>query len=312
MIKRTAAALTVLAVALGLVFYAQVRDGYELPAISADVSVQQLHVNFADEIAAVKQAANPEAAARFSGEAESITKDNAPVAYAYALSLTDHPDKQIGYLQAAVKADPDNMVYSNALRLKMGQANQTEALIAWLERQVPQTREIRLQKALAYVDMLQQKNVGTATLGKRSALSIRELDLILQTEPYDWTAHYARGLNNLYWPIGLERIDSAIQDLGFCVAAYELADNKTFAFWPLAYEAYGDALVKKGEASAGYAVWQDGYRKFPDSAELKKRVEAGEEGAIELVTAERGMDSFMRPKPELTDLSMIWEQSLGR
>lgn len=292
----------------GLAGYSYVRAPYELPELSGKVTAEMLNLDFQKEREVVaNQMDKQQAAGGLPQSLDQLTAEQAPYAYYYGIALldTDRPQALV-YLGAAVKAAPDNLVYSTEYRLALTRENQyQEALdfFAALDQTIP---EVKLQQALVYVDMLQEKGVGTAWLGQRSTLSIRELNQILEKNPNDWLAHYARGLNNLYWPTGLQRIDKAIQDLAYCLAALNELNDDSFPFWPQVYEAYGDALVKSGDIAGGYAVWKDGLRRFPGAEGLQQRVDAGEEQAFERVREIRGIDSFQPPAPSITDLRIIW------
>ncbi|MBG9794377.1 hypothetical protein ABD76_18440 [Paenibacillus dendritiformis] len=209
-------------------------------------------------------------------------------------------------LLAMVKQSPENLVYSTELRLRMNRESQTEKFID-LMNEIEPTSDIVLQQALAYVDMLQDPDLGTAALGQKSVHSISLLEDILQENPYDIPAHYARGLNNLYWPQGLKRADKAVQDFAFCIAVEQMNHELKFAFWPDIYAAFGDALVKAGDVSAGIAVWKEGYEKYPNDAALSQRAGADENTAYDIVKQERGIDGFKRPDPAISDISKLWK-----
>lgn len=137
--------------------------------------------------------------------------------------------------------------------------------------------------------------------------SVAELDAVLAQQPYHWLARYARGLNNLYWPVGFRRVDKALSDLGFALAIQQHVPDEKPGYFAFTYAAYGDALVKAGQIDAGVRVWQEGAQKYPDSALLLARVAAGREGAESLVRAERGIEDFARPRQGTTDLSLMWQ-----
>ncbi|PWW03235.1 hypothetical protein DFQ01_107132 [Paenibacillus cellulosilyticus] len=215
---------------------------------------------------------------------------------------------QIAELKEKMEKAPDNLAYSNALRIQMREAGMTEDYISYVQQLKPATPELQLQQALAYVDLLQDPDLGTASLGQISMRSISLLNEIINERPYDWFAHYARGLNNLYWPSGLQRTDKAIQDLGYCLAvAKQLEGQLDLAIWPLTYIAYGDALVKDGQVKKGIEVWKDGFRKYKTDDALSRRAGLSEQGARDTVRGERGIDEFRRPDPSVSDLSMVWD-----
>lgn len=210
-------------------------------------------------------------------------------------------------LLALVQQFPDNLVYSTELRLRMTQHSRMEEFIDMMDEVEP-TSDIVLQQALGYVDMLQDLDLGTAALGQRSAQSIRLLDDLIADNPYDVPAHYARGLNHLYWPQGLKRADRAVQDFAFCIAVEQMNPEWDFAFWPDIYVAFGDALVKSGDAAAGIRAWKEGYAKYPDEEALAERAGADESKAYDIVRRERGIDGFTRPDPAISDIRKLWRR----
>jgi hypothetical protein len=301
----TAAAVVLIAALAGIWAYLRWTSPYELPQIRSDIPLSAYRLDFSAERATYEKA---RAAA-----AKPITPPLLPVrdaaaadqAFAYAAA---HPGKGIAYLQAAVAFNPSNLAYSTGLRLSMTGAGKSKELLAFLgglDQSIPQ---IKLQVALAYVDMLQNPSYGTASLGQISFKSIEELNRILEANPYDWAAHYARGINNLYWPVGLKRIDKSIQDLAYCVAVAEHFDNLPPVLLPMSYVALGDALVKKGDVQAGYRAWKDGLGKSPGNPELTARVAGGVEQATQKVADARGMEQFQRPAPGMTDFSKLWSK----
>ncbi|MBO8162748.1 MAG: hypothetical protein H0Z34_03385 [Brevibacillus sp.] len=300
-------AVIILGAGIGAYWYLQAP--YELPVLSSEITAKELNLDFRQEReTAARQIDDQELKNHLPLELDKLTAEDAAYAHVYGMSVLERDRTEaLAYLAAAVRAAPDNLVYSTDYRLALTRKNQYQEAIDFfssLDQNVP---EVKLQKALVYVDMLQEKGVGTAWLGQRSTLSIRELNEVLERNPNDWMAHYARGLNNLYWPAGLQRVEKAIQDLSFCLAALRHLGDESIPFWPQVYEAYGDALVKNGDVDGGYAVWKDGLRQFPESEGLSKRVAAGKEQALELVKEERGIDSFQPPNPNITDLSIIWK-----
>lgn len=215
--------------------------------------------------------------------------------------------KAVEQLKKLIKKHPDNLVYSNTLRIAMQKEEYGAKFVAFTETIKNQTPQLQLQKALAYIDQLQNQQLGTASLGQLSLSSIQVLNQVIEENPHEWSAHYARGLNNLYWPVGLKRIDKAVQDLGFCLAVLKQQNIKDNPVVPLTYMAYGDALVKSGEIEKGVSVWKEGEKLIPDHKGLKERVVGGEKKAKQIVAKDRGIDHFQRPEPTLTDLSILWK-----
>lgn len=208
-------------------------------------------------------------------------------------------------LISKIRDYPDNLVYTTELRLLMAEQSRTQEYIDLLST-MPQIYDIRLQQALAYVDLLQDPDLGTSALGQKSSQSIQILDELLIERPYDVPVHYARGLNNLYWPQGLRRADKAVQDFAFCVSVQQQTGDREFPYWPAIYAALGDALIKQGDVRAGMTAWKEGQALFPQDEALSIRVQANELEAQAIVTRERGISGFQRPDPAISDIRKIW------
>ncbi|GIQ71462.1 hypothetical protein XYCOK13_42860 [Xylanibacillus composti] len=307
----TVAALSVcLLVLLAWWAYEQWRAPYPLPELDNGTDWSAFRLAFDDERAsyAILQAAEgqqPEPP-----ELPLADETSADAAYVYGVLTGD-----AAYLQAAVAFHPGHLGYSTAMRQAMIANDQHEELIAFLQSLLRDSKdfepEIRLQLALAYVDQLQDPSLGTASLGQLSYQSIEEANVILEQHPHDWMGHFLRGINNLYWPVGLQRIEKSIQDLSYCVAVAKRHADQELVMWPMAYAALGDALVKGGSVEEGFAVWKEGAAAYPEYEPLQERVLAGISQAEELVGDIRGMEQFQRPTPELTDISVIWRQPLA-
>ncbi|MGM1048291.1 MAG: tetratricopeptide repeat protein [Bacillota bacterium] len=216
------------------------------------------------------------------------------------------PTLTIDEIKSLVLKNPNNLVYSTELRLRLNKINQTNEYINFMKEEVEQTPRVRIQIALAFVDMLQDLDLGTAALGQRSSESINILNGILKENPYDIPARYARGLNNLYWPQGLQRSEQAIQDLAYCIAVQQALNDTEFSFWPAIYAALGDAWVKNGNIKKGISIWKQASYIFPKDNDLQKRANADENQAYEIVKEERGINGFQRPNPKISDISIIW------
>ena len=223
----------------------------------------------------------------------------------------------LAYLQAAVRSDPTHLLYGNALRRAMQRLELYAEAPRWWEALAAEAAasageeapwQVRLQWALSYVDAMADRSLGEARIGQLSLQSIGVLDGILAEEPYNWVARYARGLNNLYWPLGMKRYAKALSDLEFAVALGE-AVGANAAIRALSWTAYGDARVKAGEVAQGMRIWREAARRFPEHEPLRRRAAArSAEEARALVREERGLEGFHRPDPNVTDLSPLWEE----
>lgn len=271
---------------------------YPVPVISAQLTVQDAALTFRLERATVR-------ALR-----ENVTPSSLPgfADYQQGLRLLaeGEVDRAVESLAQAVRAEPRNLVYGNTLRRTLAREGRWGSLVGIWEAFDLGIREIRLHKALAMVDAMANPSLADASIGRLSMRSMSELTTLVEANPYDWLAHYGRGLNNLYWPVSFRRIDKAIADLGYAVAIVEML-NLHEQWMAVAYATCGDALVKSGRAREGLAVWRRGLARFPGSMELQRRVAAGPEHALEVVRSERGTDAIQRPAADVADLAMIWD-----
>lgn len=287
-------------VALGLFYYVNWIKPYELPEIKENLTIEEYGLDFKDE-RELKKAIK-----------ENNFSDNQVTQFNESITLLNgtkiDKEKGIKNFKKLIEDNPNNLEISNTLRLHMFKSGDIEEFISLME-EVPQTDDVKLQISLAYVDLLQNPDLGIAVLGQTSSSSIDVLNKILEETPDNWLARYARGINNLYWPVGLKRTESAIKDLSYCLAVVKsLEKEDDLALWPLTYEAYGDALVKEGKIKEGRAVWKEGHSKYPNSESLVIRSKANEEEAYEIVKQERGIEIFQRPKEEITDVSILWQE----
>lgn len=296
-----AAAAVLIAALAGLAWQFLARP-YAMPAVPSGLTASSVGLNLATEQAVYRSAAvgdpAPDPTAGVSAESY--------VDYLAGKQMLAAGDRR-GFerLWAAVRAEPDNLLYGNELRRSHVSLGEWERLTGDWEQVSAPTRRQRLQLALAYIDAMNNPALNDIEMAKLSVQSMNVLDRLIDENPFDFMARYARGVNNLYWPIGLFRGPKATADLGFCVALVEKLELRD-PWLDITYAAYGDALVKNGQEQAGFRVWRDGFRRFPESAALGARVRGGTGGSRGLVNRERGLASFRRPEPGLVDLEPIW------
>ncbi|PFM99759.1 hypothetical protein [Bacillus cereus] len=274
---------------------------YHLPEVKQGVSLEEQGLTFEKEEEVIKKL-----------KSSNSTNEQGTTPYKDIIVQLEgnksDQEKGVENLKKLIKDEPDNLEYLNMLRLYMNSHKLTKDFAGYLE-EFPPTTSIKIQKALSYVDLLQDPDLGIAVLGQTSSKSIQELESILEENPHNWLARYARGLNNLYWPAGLNRAKSAIKDLSYCLAVVKSHEKKgdVLELWPQAYLAYGDALVKEGKIEEGIKVWKDGFSGYPDNKDLEKRARTNSDQAFAIVKEERGIEIFQRPNPNITDISILWK-----
>lgn len=278
------AAVLILAVAGGVQWWSRWSAPYSLPQVPQALTWEQAGLDLALELEATQSER-----------------------YEMVRQLLVRGDEEgLTYLMEVVRSDPENLVYGNLLRQELLARERYEELTRFWAELPEQGTKVRIQHALALVDGMQDPHIGNANLGRLSMASMAELGVILDENPYHWVARYARGLNNLYWPIGFKRVDKALSDLGFALAIQQSLPDQRPGYLALTYAAYGDALVKTDRVGAGVRVWKEGLKLFPEAEILQRRVKAGVAGARDLVRAERGIEDFARPVRGTTDLSSLW------
>lgn len=274
---------------------------YDVPEISK-VPLKELDIDFSEEKSFIKSAEKvKDQENRLTSLGE---KKQLPSLVSQLEFLSE--EEQIKYLKKGLQLTPDNHVLLNKLRIVMLNQGLTDEFIDFVKQLETNNNNIKLHLALAYVDLLQDPDLGTAALGQRSTQSIIILNEILEENPNNLLARYARGVNNLYWPAGLQRTEKAIQDLAFCVAIAEKHTDLKFPLFEDFYITYGDALIKEGKDKEGRAVWERGYKQFPSSKELGKRSKADNSQYLKIVEKSRGIDIFQRPDESITDLDILW------
>jgi tetratricopeptide (TPR) repeat protein len=169
----------------------------------------------------------------------------------------------LAYMKAAVLSDPDNLRNSNDYRLALRdhQLYQDEQTFFSSLSQKKSTPNPTLEFALAYVDMMRscpKPPDGLVCQAQNSYRSISVLDKILQENPYNIIARFARGLNHLYWPTLMHHLPLAQQDLQYAVALSKVQSKIGPAFVPQSYVALGDVFAKSGNSKEARNVWLNG------------------------------------------------------
>lgn len=271
---------------------------YPLPTLPTDLTAQSTRLTFTRERETVRnQGSSAASLTQVAGLVSS--KDPAQI------------NEGIALLKQAVAKEPENLVWSNLLRQTLVREARYDELTQFVDSVQGESDAVHIVRALSLVDSLQNPALASASLGQLSLRSIQELDPVLEKDPHNWLARLCRGLNNLYWPIGLRRNEKAIADLSYAVAILEALPDQREPYLAIAYAGYGDALVKGEQIAEGVRVWKRGLERFPDDPDLKERVATGASGATALVERARGIDTFTRPPLGMTDLGRIWQGAPG-
>ena len=240
------------------------------------------------------------------------------VRYDFAL-LLDRQHRHsaaLGELESAIKLVPDRLLYANTYRAFVRRYGHLyfDRSIRFFEDLVedhPDCIMARLNKALAYVDKMPYPKLGIVHQGILSNKSLAELDTILQMDPGCWTAKFVRGMNHLHWPRLLGHAPLAIRDFHELITMQStFPPEMQRDYFALAYAALGDAYVKNRdhglEQNLEHArrAWEAGLQEYPDSADLKERLELAARAAPELIAFVKKLRGLEDPVD--TDLARVW------
>jgi tetratricopeptide (TPR) repeat protein len=224
-------------------------------------------------------------------------------------------DKQyataLGYLEQALKADPDNIQFGSdyrqaalqqakALHPKEGAPADFDRSIKFFETLTaanPNAWAAWLNYGFAYVDKIPAAGTITQVLLANTALS--HFTKSIEAKP-SWIAYYSRGNSYLYWPKIFGKAATGLADLEQAMKIQK-ADSKTRPFHVRAYMSLGDAYWKTDQMDKATATWKEGLTKFPDAKGLKDRLsKQGEE-------LQKYLDDVLDPSKRVdTDLQEIW------
>ncbi|GCE07697.1 hypothetical protein [Dictyobacter aurantiacus] len=183
----------------------------------------------------------------------------------------------LAYMKAAVQADPANLRYSNDYRVELRNHQRYQEELAFfssLSKQNAATN-VTIEHALSYVDMMRscpKPPDGLVCQAQDSYNSISILDKVLQDNPYNIIARYARGLNHLYWPTLMGHLPKSQTDLQYAVALSQAQSKISPAFTAQGYVALGDVFGKSGNPKEARNVWLNGLNATHDQTLLKQRL----------------------------------------
>ncbi|MGD2108304.1 MAG: FG-GAP-like repeat-containing protein [Phycisphaerae bacterium] len=238
--------------------------------------------------------------------------------YAFAM-LLDRGERRsaaLSELEKAIELDPDSLSYANTYRSLVRRYghryfDRSIRFFEDLADRHPSAVMPRLNKALAYVDKMPYPKLGIVSQGKLSNKSLAELDLILELDPDCWTAKFIRGMNHLHWPRKLGHAPLAIKDFTELITMQKrLPTEKQRDYFALGYVGLGDAYVKNREEgleqnmARAVDAWREGLQEYPDSTELKTRLDLAAKSKDELIEYIRRLRGLEDPVD--TDLARVW------
>ncbi|UCE62228.1 MAG: VCBS repeat-containing protein [Phycisphaerales bacterium] len=236
--------------------------------------------------------------------------------FAMLLDQRGRRSAALGELEKAILIEPDAMLYSNTYRMLIRgyghlYFDRSIRFFEDLAESHPQSVMARLNKALAYVDKMPYPKLGIVSQGKLSNKSLAELDRILQIDPACWTAKFVRGMNHLHWPRKLNHAPLAIKDFTELIELQKkLPTQKQRDYFALGYVGLGDSYVKNRDQgfeenmAKAKQTWEQGISEYPDSQDLKTRLEMAAKSTDELIAFVRALRGLEDPVD--TDLARVW------
>ena len=330
-----AAWIAIAAAVVALLAVAYLRGGLlDLPAVPSGLTAEQSGLAHLDALAARQQAL--EAAANASASPES---DPALARAAQGLREVRGGDVAGGIdaLKQAVEIAPQDLVIGNAYRMAVFHLKRAAladpARVATLAGRLPApldaeplpflerlarehpSRETKLQLALGWADELLLYG-ALEIKAPASVESVKQLDAILEREPWYVPALYGRGLNYLHrparlvWPEARKAApDAASRDFARAVAVGRKIGGGTPRLVGTLALTLGDAYAKEGRGDRARSWWQIAQNANRDPALLdatRRRFawqddQLGDRLESELATRMLDLDH------PLTDLAVMWE-----
>lgn len=215
-----------------------------------------------------------------------------------ALGANDLPNA-LQSLEAAVSGDPDNLRYANDYRQVIIRSKQFDRALDFFKKladQNPKAANLHLNYGFAFVDKIPAAGSITQVILANNALT--EFTKSVELKP-SWIAFYTRGESYLFWPKIFNRAPAGVADLK---KAMEIQSSEPkHSYYVKTYVALGDGYWKTDQLEKARAIWQEGLKLFPESEQLKKRLDL--QGDELKKTIETGFDPAHRVD---TDLKELW------
>jgi tetratricopeptide (TPR) repeat protein len=203
-------------------------------------------------------------------------------------------------MESGLAADPDNIRMGSEYRQAVIQAKEYDRCIKFFEKLVtdhPQSSNAYLNFGFAYVDKIPAAGSITQVILANTALTYFSKSIELHPS---WIGYYTRGNSYLYWPKIFNRAQLGVTDLEQCMKIQKT--EKLHAYHVRSYVSLGDGYWKMDETPKAKAIWQEGAKLFPDSAQLKARLSKDGDDLKAYI------DDVLDPNKRVdTNLHEIWE-----
>jgi len=203
------------------------------------------------------------------------------------------------FLELAVTGDPENVRYASEYRQASIRGKEFDRSLKFFEKVVadhPNSANLHLNFGFAYVDKIPVAGSITQVILANNALT--EFSKAVELQP-SWLAYYTRGESFLFWPKIFNRASLGVVDLLKAMEIQKKGPRRSY--YVKTYIALGDGYWKTDDLTKARAVWQEGFKEFPNNEQLKSRLALqGDQlkSAIE--------DQFDPGKRVDTDLRELW------
>jgi tetratricopeptide (TPR) repeat protein len=209
-------------------------------------------------------------------------------------------DRALSKFEAALREDPDSLKYASEYRQTVIQAEAYDRCLAFfdeLTKAHPESASAALNYGFAYVDKIPVSGSITQVIHANTALN--HFTRSIELEP-TWIGYYTRGNSYLFWPRIFNRTQLGIDDLRKALEIQKSQAKRPYH--QRVYASLGDGYWKMDQLDRARDIWRDGLQHFPESAELRERLEANTEDL------ERIIGGSYDPNQRVnTDLREIWE-----
>jgi len=190
-------------------------------------------------------------------------------------------DKGLGFLEAALTIDPDNIQYGSeyrqgalrraqALHAKEGQPQDFDRPLRFFEKILaknPGAANAHLNYGFAYVDKIPAAGAITQVILANTALG--EFSKSVELRP-SWIGYYTRGVSYLFWPKIFGRAKLGVDDLETALKMQKAGPKKPYHV--RAWIALGDGYWKTDNPKKATSTWREGLKEFPGDARLRARL----------------------------------------
>lgn len=209
-------------------------------------------------------------------------------------------ERALDKFEAALRQNPDSLKFASEYRQAVIQAEAYDRCLSFFEELTnrhPDSASAALNYGFAYVDKIPASGSITQVIHANTALN--HFTRSIELEP-TWIAYYTRGNSYLFWPRIFNRTQLGIDDLERALKIQKSGPRR--AYHQRVYSSLGDGYWKMDQLERAREVWREGFGQFPDSSDLKRRLEASPDELEKIIGG-----SYDPNQRVNTDLREIWE-----